>query len=104
MMRTRWLVTIITINVLSFFLCPFVYGFRLVSLLLTMVASFCIIFLTDSWYKYFYPVFIMSCFIIVMRFYWLIDFLDFKALIFVFSWIGSSCGCIVSALKLAFTE
>ena len=103
-MKTRWLVWIITINVLSFFLCPFIDGFRLVALLLTSIVSFCVIFLTESWYKYFYSVFIMSCFIIVMRLCWAIDFLDVKELIFAFSCIGSSFWCIVSALKLAFSK
>jgi len=46
----------------------------------------------------------MSCYIIIMRVFWLTDFLEIKELFFVCSWIGSAIWCILLALKLAFQK
>ena len=104
MTRNKWLILLFVLQIFSFLLIPFFEFSRLFSLLATLVISLFVILISDSWMKYFYPIFAMSCYIIIMRVFWLTDFLEIKELFFVCSWIGSAIWCILLALKLAFQK
>ena len=101
MTRNKWLILLFVLQIFSFLLIPFFEFSRLFSLLATLVISLFVILISDSWMKYFYPIFAMSCYIIIMRLLWLIDLLEIKELVFASSWIGCSLWCIISAIKIA---
>ena len=94
----------IIFNILSFFLIPYIDNFWLISLFLTMIFSLLVVLFFDRWYKYLYPIFALSWFVIVMRICWAIEFMEVKELFLCFSWIGCAMWCIGLALKIAFSK
>ena len=100
-MKERIGVFVIILHIISFFIIPYVADFWFVSLLLTVIFSLLVVFLFDHWYKYFYPIFALSWFVIAMRICWAVEFLEIKELFLCFSWIGAAMWCIGLALKIA---
>ena len=103
-MKEKLCVLSIIFNILSFFLIPYIDNFWLVSMSLTMIFSLLVVLFFDRWYKYLYPIFVLSCFVIVMRICWATEFLEVKELLLCFSWIGCAMWCIWLALKIAFSK
>ena len=103
-MKNDELIFVVSFQILILFLVPFIGDFWIISLLLTILTSLYVILFVDNWTKYFYPAFVMSCFIIVMRIFGLDEFLELKELFFAASWIWCSLWCIVLAIWLIFKE
>lgn len=102
--KNKWIIALFIIQILSFLIIPFFLPFWIIPLIITLFISLFVVLISDDWFKYFYPVFAMSCYIVIMRVFWLTDFLEIKELFFVCSWIGSAIWCILLALKLVFQK
>ena len=100
MSKNNWILLLFVLQIFSFLLIPFFDGFGIVALLITFIISLFVVLISESWMKYFYPVFAMSCYIIIMRLFWLNELILLKELVFYFSGIGASLWCVILSIRI----